>query len=62
MSWSRFWTLARDTARLAVGQGSYAAYAAHMRARHPDRRPMNEAEFFRARQDARYAGGSGRCC
>jgi uncharacterized short protein YbdD (DUF466 family) len=51
-----------ETARLMVGVGSYTAYRAHMTDRHPDREAMTEAEFFRARQQARYGGGQGRCC
>lgn len=58
----RIWRLACDTARLAIGIPSYSTYVAHMRARHPDREPMSPADFFRERQNARYSGGSGRCC
>jgi uncharacterized short protein YbdD (DUF466 family) len=54
------------TARLMVGQPDYAAYAAHVRATHPDEAVMSEAEFFRNREDARYGVGGGartfRCC
>lgn len=45
-----------------VGVPSYAAYCAHMAAHHPDRAPMSERAFHAARQEARYEGGSGRCC
>jgi len=54
-----------DGARLMVGQGDYAAYAAHIRRTHPDREPMTETEFFRNRENARFGVGntSGfRCC
>jgi uncharacterized short protein YbdD (DUF466 family) len=53
-----------DGARLMVGVPSYDAYVEHMRRSHPAAPVMTYAEFFRARQDARYgAGGSGlRCC
>jgi uncharacterized short protein YbdD (DUF466 family) len=54
-----------DGARLMVGQGDYAAYAAHVRRTHPDREPMSELEFFRNRENARFGVGntSGfRCC
>lgn len=60
---SALWALLRQTARLMVGQSSYAAYCAHMAARHPDQRPMDEASFYRHRQQARYGGkNGGRCC
>ncbi|MBB4631452.1 YbdD/YjiX family protein [Sphingosinicella soli] len=53
----------RETAHLMVGLPSYDAYLSHMTARHPDQKPMNEAEFFRNRQEARYGGrNGGRCC
>lgn len=54
-----------DGARLMVGQGDYAAYAAHIRKTHPDREPMTERAFFRNRENARFGVGntSGfRCC
>jgi uncharacterized short protein YbdD (DUF466 family) len=53
-----------DGARLMVGVPSYDAYVEHMRRSHPAAPAMTYAEFFRARQDARYgARGSGlRCC
>ncbi len=55
----------REGARLMVGQGDYDAYAAHMRARHAESAILSRAEFFRAREAARF-GGSGerafRCC
>ena len=53
----------RETANLMVGMPSYTAYRLHMEQHHPDRPPMNEAEFFRDRQQARYGGkNGGRCC
>jgi len=54
-----------DGARLMVGQGDYAAYAAHVARTHPDQAPMTEIEFFRHRENARFGVGntSGfRCC
>jgi uncharacterized short protein YbdD (DUF466 family) len=61
----RIATKLRDGARLMVGQGDYDAYVAHMRATHADRPVMSRAEFFRAREDARF-GVDGRrafrCC
>jgi uncharacterized short protein YbdD (DUF466 family) len=56
-----------DGARMVVGGvPSYDAYVAHMRRTHPEAPVMTYAEFFRARQDARYGAGGGggglRCC
>lgn len=54
-----------DGARLMVGQPNYEAYAAHIRATHPDAEPMTPTEFFREREAARFGGGSRggfRCC
>lgn len=54
-----------DGARLMVGQGDYAAYAAHIRRTHPTLEPMTEREFFRNRENARFGvGNTGgfRCC
>jgi uncharacterized short protein YbdD (DUF466 family) len=56
------WSLARATARRAIGVPDYDAYVAHCRARHPERAPMGYAEFFAERQQARYRGTGGRCC
>lgn len=67
--------LARDLARVArfiaqtgnlmCGVPDYATYVAHRKERHPGEPIMTEDEFFRERQRARYADGSGRgmrCC
>ena len=52
-----------DTGRLMVGVPPYAAYREHMAQHHPEAPLMNEREFFRNRQEARYGGrGGGRCC
>ena len=51
-----------QAARLMVGLPDYDTYVAHMKATHPDRPVMNYEEFFRERQEARYGGGTGRCC
>lgn len=58
----RLWRLAVRTARAAVGVPDYAAYVAHLRARHPDRVPMDRAAFHRERMAARYGAGRSRCC
>lgn len=53
------------TARLMVGIPDYDAYVEHRRTMHPDAPIMTYEEFFRERQDARYAVGRGRfrgCC
>lgn len=48
--------------RLMVGVPDYETYVDHVRRMHPDREPMSYEAFFRERQQARYGGGSGRCC
>lgn len=59
----RLWNMARETARMMVGQPSYEAYLAHMAASHPDHLPLSRVEFFRNREEARFgAKGGGRCC
>ena len=53
------------TARLMVGIPDYQTYVEHRRTFHPDQPIMTYEEFFRDRQDARYAVGRGRfrgCC
>jgi uncharacterized short protein YbdD (DUF466 family) len=53
------------TARLMVGIPSYETYVEHRRLFHPDEPIMSYEEFFKERQDARYATGKGRfrgCC
>ena len=52
-------------ARLMVGVPDYETYVAHRRAKHPNEPIMSYVEFFRERQQARYAVGKGRfrgCC
>lgn len=52
-----------EAVRLIVGVPSYRRYREHMAARHPEQPVMSEAEFFNARQAARYGGqNGGRCC
>jgi uncharacterized short protein YbdD (DUF466 family) len=63
VSTAGYWTA--RTARLMVGVPDYETYVAHRRANHPDVPIMTYAEFFRERQQARYAVGKGRfrgCC
>jgi uncharacterized short protein YbdD (DUF466 family) len=54
-----------QTARLMIGVPDYQTYLQHRQKYHPDEPVMSYEEFFRERQDARYAVGSGRfrgCC
>jgi uncharacterized short protein YbdD (DUF466 family) len=53
-----------QTARLMVGLPDYRAYVAHRNEHHPGASVMSYEEFFRERQEARYAGKGrvGRCC
>jgi uncharacterized short protein YbdD (DUF466 family) len=60
---ARYWTT--RTARLMIGVPDYETYVAHRRANHPDQPIMTYVEFFRERQQARYAITKGRfrgCC
>ena len=52
---ARFWRRVAETARLMVGVPDYERYVAHRRAHHPAEPVMSYAEFFRERQQARYA-------
>ena len=59
------WELLVRTARLMVGIPDYETYLVHRRTMHPGEPVMTYEEFFRERQDARYAVGKGkinRCC
>ena len=54
-----------QTARLMVGVPDYKTYVAHRQDQHPGKDVMTYEQFFRERQDARYAVGKGRfrgCC
>jgi uncharacterized short protein YbdD (DUF466 family) len=55
----------QQTALLMVGVPDYETYVSHRRNTHPGLAVMTYEEFFRERQDARYAVGKGRfrgCC
>ena len=56
--------LTAQTARLMVGVPDYENYVAHRRTNHPGHPVMSYEEFFRERQQARYAISKGRfrCC
>ncbi|HUC63552.1 MAG TPA: YbdD/YjiX family protein [Alphaproteobacteria bacterium] len=59
------WRRAVETARLMVGVPDYDTYVAHRKERHPGEPIMTYEEFFRERQNARYAIEKGRfkgCC
>ncbi len=54
-----------QTARLMVGVPDYDTYVSHRQTNHPGQPIMTYKEFFRERQEARYAVGKGRfrgCC
>lgn len=54
-----------QTARLMVGVPDYQTYVTHRQVNHPGQPIMTHKEFFRERQEARYAVGKGRfrgCC
>ena len=56
---------AAKTARLMVGVPDYQNYVEHRKAFHPNEPIMTYEEFFRERQNARYACDKGRfrgCC
>jgi uncharacterized short protein YbdD (DUF466 family) len=57
------WTT--QTTRLMIGVPDYETYVAHRKANHPGQPIVSYVEFFRERQQARYAIGKGRfwgCC
>lgn len=54
-----------STARLMVGVPDYEAYVRHRQDMHPGEPVMSYAEFFKERQNSRYATAGGkisRCC
>jgi uncharacterized short protein YbdD (DUF466 family) len=54
-----------QTARLMIGIPDYETYVEHRRTCHPGDPVMTYEEFFRERQEARYAVAKGRfrgCC
>ncbi len=58
-----YWSV--RAARLMVGVPDYQTYVTHRQTNHPGQPFMTYQEFFRERQDARYAIGKGRfrgCC
>ncbi len=56
------WRWLVHAGRMLVGMPDYEVYCAHVRDHHPEREPMTREAFFRTRQEARYRGGTGRCC
>jgi uncharacterized short protein YbdD (DUF466 family) len=62
-AWATLRARGIEAARLMIGLPDYDRYCAHIRQQHPDREPMNRTNFFRNRQQNRYAGrGGGKCC
>jgi uncharacterized short protein YbdD (DUF466 family) len=54
-----------QTARLMIGIPDYQTYVRHRQTVHPGEPIMTYEEFFRERQESRYAVGNGRfrgCC
>ncbi len=67
MSWVAFRLLSRAarfarTLRFVIGAPDYEGYLEHMRARHPDEKPLARGEFASQRLHERYAKAGGRCC
>ena len=59
------WNWSARTARLMVGVPDYETYVTHRKLHHPEQPIMTRVEFFRDRQNARYACEKGRfkgCC
>ncbi|MGO8970342.1 MAG: YbdD/YjiX family protein [Myxococcaceae bacterium] len=59
------WMWSARTARLMVGVPDYENYVEHRKLHHPRLPIMTRVEFFRERQNARYAVEKGRfkgCC
>lgn len=59
------WRRAAETARLMVGIPDYESYVKHRQTWHPGEPIMSYKDFFRERQEARYAVAKGRfkgCC
>jgi uncharacterized short protein YbdD (DUF466 family) len=56
--WDRFTAVLRRI----IGAPDYAGYLAHVKACHPDRVPLTEAEFVNERLKSRYEQPGSRCC
>ena len=56
------WRKAVGALRSIAGMPDYAAYVAHLRERHPERRVPSEREFFAEYVRFRYGDGPTRCC
>jgi uncharacterized short protein YbdD (DUF466 family) len=48
--------------RAVSGDDAYERYAAHERAHHPERKPMDRRTFYVTEQHRRFSGGPTRCC
>jgi uncharacterized short protein YbdD (DUF466 family) len=53
-----FWRAVRSV----TGDDAYERYAAHERAHHPEREPMDRRTFYVTEQHRRFSGGPTRCC
>jgi uncharacterized short protein YbdD (DUF466 family) len=58
------WSLERIAAvlRRVIGVPDYGRYVEHMRACHPDDRPLTRDAFMRQRLHDRYSKPGARCC
>ncbi|MBF0096800.1 MAG: YbdD/YjiX family protein [Magnetococcales bacterium] len=63
---SRSWlALLQEMLRCMIGLPDYPRYVSHRQQHHPGEPILNEAEFIRERQEARYGNKAGkivRCC
>lgn len=59
--WCVSWRELLARVRQVAGMPDYEAYVAHVLARHPDRAPLSEREFFDGFVRSR-SGGVTRCC
>ena len=57
-----FLSRAARTLRFVIGAPDYEAYLEHMRAVHPNEKPLTRAEFASQRMNDRYAKAGSRCC
>ena len=61
MFWERLRWL-RELGRALIGAPDFDRYLAHCALHHPERAPLNRAEFFKACKTARFGRGATRCC
>ncbi len=51
-----------EVVRRIIGVPDYDRYVNHLRARHPDVKPLSHEEFARQRAMDKYSRPGGRCC